>query len=167
MVRTARGQRYFGDSGRNIELKIENGELRMIIRKIIVLCFLLFIVKGQAQNVPEEILFCEIRNNSIVEISVLQPLNFEIDTNSQFSTLNSQLKERDPILAWLISFPVGVLGLHRAYLGTDTKTVILYIITAGGVFGIVPMIDWILLLKGIQDGDISKFVNNRKFIMWL
>jgi TM2 domain-containing membrane protein YozV len=101
------------------------------------------------------------------EISTLKPLNFEIDTNSQSLLLTPQLKEKDPILAWLISFPAGILGLHRAYLGTETKTVLLYIATAGGLFGIVPMIDWILLLKGIQSGDIAKYVNNRKFIMWL
>jgi len=100
-------------------------------------------------------------------ITMLEPLNFEIDTNSQFSILNSQLKEKDPVIAWLISFPTGMLGLHRAYLGTSTTTVILYIATVGGVFGLVPMIDWILLLRGIQNDDISKFVGNRRFIMWL
>ena len=94
------------------------------------------------------------------EISILQPLTFEMDTNSQ-------LKEKDPVIAWLISFPTGMLGLHRAYLGTSTTTVILYIVTAGGILGIVPMIDWILLLRGIQDGDISRFVGNRRFVMWL
>ena len=98
------------------------------------------------------------------EISILQPLNFEIDTNCQF---NSQLIEKDPVIAWLICFPTGMLGLHRAYLGTSATTVILYIVTVGGIFGIVPMIDWILLLKGIQDGDISRFVGNRRFVMWL
>ena len=101
------------------------------------------------------------------EISILQPLNFEIDTNCQLSTVNSQLKEKDPVVAWLISFPAGMLGLHRVYSGTSTTTVILYIVTAGGILGIVPMIDWILLLRSIQTGDSSRFVNNRKFIMWL
>jgi TM2 domain-containing membrane protein YozV len=101
------------------------------------------------------------------EISTLTPLSFEVDSNSQLLVLNSSLKEKDPIIAWLISFPGGMLGLHRAYLGTSTQTIILYIITAGGVFGIVPTLDWILLLKGIQNGDISKFINNRRFIMWL
>ena len=101
------------------------------------------------------------------EITKLEPINFEIDTNSQISILHSPLKEKDPIVAWLISFPTGMLGLHRAYLGTSTTTIVLYIVTVGGVFGIVPMIDWILLLKGIQNGDISKFIGNRKFIMWI
>lgn len=131
------------------------------------LIVLIFAGKIWAQNTPEEALFCEIRDNhSGVQISKLEPLKFEIDTNSQLSTLNFQLKKKDPVVAWLISFPTGMLGLHRLYLGTDVKTMVFYIVTLGGVFGIVPMIDWILLLRGIQSGDISKYVNNRKFIMW-
>ena len=120
----------------------------MIVRKICLIICVFFATKTHA------------------EISILQPLNFEIDTNCQLSIVNCQLK-KDPVIAWLISFPTGMLGLHRAYLGTSTTTVILYIVTAGGILGIVPMIDWILLLRGIQNGDISKFVGNRRFIMWL
>jgi len=121
----------------------------MIVRKIILIVCVFFAMKTQA------------------EITRLEPLNFEIDTNCQLSVVSCQLKEKDPIIAWLISFPTGMFGLHRAYLGADTKTVLLYIVTAGGIFGIVPMIDWILLLRGIQDGDISRFVGNRRFVMWL
>jgi len=115
---------------------------KIIMKKTLLLIVLFFATKTHA------------------EISILQPLTFEMDTNSQ-------LKEKDPVIAWLISFPTGMLGLHRAYLGTSTTTVILYIVTAGGILGIVPMIDWILLLRGIQDGDISRFVGNRRFVMWL
>ncbi|MDR0438411.1 MAG: TM2 domain-containing protein [Bacteroidales bacterium] len=137
------------------------------MKKMFFLIVLIFAGKIWAQNTPEEALFCEIRDNhSGVQISKLEPLKFEIDTNSQLSTLNFQLKKKDPVVAWLISFPTGMLGLHRLYLGTDVKTMVFYIVTLGGVFGIVPMIDWILLLRGIQSGDISKYVNNRKFIMW-
>ena len=122
----------------------------MIYRKIILIVCVFVATKTQA------------------EITKLQSLNFETTMIQQLndSTIQ-QLNTKDPIIAWLISFPTGMLGLHRAYLGTDTKTVILYIVTAGGIFGIVPMIDWILLLRGIQNGDISKFVGNRRFIMWL
>ncbi|MCL2682736.1 MAG: TM2 domain-containing protein [Bacteroidales bacterium] len=138
------------------------------MKKMFFLIVLLFVGKIWAQNTPEEAFFCEIQDNqSTVQITKLDPIKFEIASNSQFSTLNPQLKEKDPVVAWLISFPAGMFGLHRLYLGTDVKTVLLYIITLGGVFGIVPMIDWILLLKGIQTGDISKYVNNRKFIMWI
>ena len=133
----------------------------MIIRTIFFFVIFLFFGKIWAQDVSIEVFLCENQDSrTTTQFSKLEPLNLEINPNFQ-------LKEKDPVVAWLISFPAGFLGLHRAYLGTDTKTVLLYIVTLGGVFGIVPMIDWILLLKGIQTGDISRYVNNRKFIMWL
>ncbi|MDR2907096.1 MAG: TM2 domain-containing protein [Bacteroidales bacterium] len=88
-------------------------------------------------------------------------------SNSVEIQQDSSLNQKDPVIAWLIAFPAGMLGLHRVYLGTDVKTVLLYIVTAGGFLGIVPMVDWILLLKGIQNGDISKYERNKRFIMWL
>jgi TM2 domain-containing membrane protein YozV len=119
----------------------------------IFLTLVFFCGKISAEDVPEKI-----------KISTLEPLSLEID-HSPFTIHHLPLK--DPLIAWLISFPGGMLGLHRLYLGTDTKTIMLYIATFGGVFGIVPMMDWILLMQGIQKGDISKYVNNRRFIMWL
>ena len=86
---------------------------------------------------------------------------------AQDDTTNQLTNSRDPVVAWLVSFPAGMLGLHRVYLGTDAKTVLLYIATAGGFLGIVPMMDWILLLRAIQNGDVSRYVNNKRFIMWL
>jgi hypothetical protein len=41
-----------------------------------------------------------------------------------------------------------------------------YILTCGGIFGIVPFVDWIVLLIGLVEDDISKYVNNPKFFMW-
>ncbi|MDR1950872.1 MAG: TM2 domain-containing protein [Bacteroidales bacterium] len=152
----------------------------------IFLAVLLLTGKIWAQNQPIDEFFSENRDNlSTEQISTLTPLNLKMENgewrmenfydtldnhlaqpNSQLSILNSQLN-KDPVIAWLINFPTGIFGLHRAYLGTSGKTIFLYFVTVGGVFGIVPMIDWILLLKGIQTGDISKYIGNRKFIMWL
>ena len=111
-----------------------------------------------AQDLPAETVLYESQNASASSIDHSEALELLL--------VDSLLKTKDPVIAWLISFPAGMLGLHRAYLGTSGKTVFLYVITAGGFLGIVPMIDWILLLKGIQDGDISNYENNRRFIMW-
>ena len=40
-----------------------------------------------------------------------------------------------------------------------------YILTCGGC-GIVATVDWIVLLIGLINNDISKYVNNPKFFMW-
>ncbi len=163
------------------KLKIENGELRM--KKIFLGILIYFAGQISAQSVFVDEMICSQQADiSISQISTLNPIELDYTglISESFSILHSQFSidsvqfetqfsqsRKDPIIAWLISFPVGFLGLHRVYLGTDVKTVLLYIVTAGGFLGIVPMVDWILLLKGIQTGDISKYVGNRKFLMWL
>lgn len=66
--------------------------------------------------------------------------------------------------ALLLNFFLGGLGIHRLYLGTKTFTWVGYILTCGGIFGIVPLIDFIVLI--IHNDDISAYVNNPKFFMW-
>jgi len=69
-------------------------------------------------------------------------------------------------VAFALAFIVGGLGVHRFYLGTATLTGIGYILTCGGIFGIVPFVDWIVLLVGAINNDIGKYEDNTKFFMW-
>ncbi len=71
---------------------------------------------------------------------------------------------KSAIAAIVIDFFVGGLGIHRAYLGTKTFTWIGYILTCGGIGGIVPFVDLIVLC--VNAGDISKYEDNPKFFMW-
>jgi len=71
----------------------------------------------------------------------------------------------NPVVAFVLSFFLGGLGIHRIYMGTSIGTVIGYILTLGGC-GIVSLIDWIVLLIGLIDDDVSDYVNNPKFFMW-
>ncbi len=73
--------------------------------------------------------------------------------------------DKDPIVAFLLVWFLGGFGIHRAYLGTSTGTIIAYILTVGGC-GIVWTIDLIMLLVGLINNDISKYVDNPKFFMW-
>jgi len=73
-------------------------------------------------------------------------------------------QQKDAIVAIVLDFFLGGLGVHRFYLGTETLTGIGYILTCGGIFGIVPLIDFVVLI--IDNKDISKYVNNPKFFMW-
>lgn len=74
-------------------------------------------------------------------------------------------QEKDPLVAFLLSWFLGYLGIHRAYLGTSTGTIVGYILTLGGC-GIVATIDWIMLLIGLINDDIGQYVDNPKFFMW-
>jgi TM2 domain-containing membrane protein YozV len=66
--------------------------------------------------------------------------------------------------ALLLNLFLGGLGIHRLYLGTETLTWVGYILTCGGIFGVVPLIDLVVLI--IDNDNISPYVNNPKFFMW-
>ena len=72
-----------------------------------------------------------------------------------------------PIVAFLLSiFPVtGWLAIHRMYMGTSVLAVILNIVTGAG-FGVVYVIDWVMLLIGVLDNNIGQYCNNGRWWMW-
>lgn len=73
-------------------------------------------------------------------------------------------KDKDAVVAIVLDFFLGGFGIHRFYLGTETLTGLGYILTCGGIFGIVPLVDFIVLI--IDNKDISPYINNPKFFMW-
>ena len=75
-------------------------------------------------------------------------------------------KNNRKITAALLAFPFpfGIVGLHRIYLGTKPYVPIAYIATLGGVFGILPLIDFCAILL---DKDFANFENNGKVLMWV
>ena len=72
------------------------------------------------------------------------------------------------IIALLIDAPLGLgfIGIHRHILGTKPINCLWYFLTLGGIFGIIPLIDWIMILIDIINGSASYF-DNPAFIMWL
>lgn len=72
-----------------------------------------------------------------------------------------------PILAFIFSaIPVtGWLAIHRMYMGTSVLAVVLNIVTGAG-FGVVYVIDAVMLLLGVLDNNISKYCNNGRWLMW-
>lgn len=71
----------------------------------------------------------------------------------------------NPAVAFILAFFLGQLGIHRFYMGTATLTGVGYILTLGGC-GVVAFIDWVFLLIGVVNNDISKYEDNTKFFMW-
>ncbi len=72
----------------------------------------------------------------------------------------------NPWIAFILAWVVGGLGIHRVYLGGKTSLILIYVVTCFGIFGIVPLVDWIVLLIGAVKNDISAYVNNDSFFMW-
>jgi TM2 domain-containing membrane protein YozV len=61
-------------------------------------------------------------------------------------------------------FPCGIVGLHRIYLGSAPYVPIVYIATLGGALGILPFIDFCVLLI---DKDLEPYIGNDKVFMWV
>lgn len=84
-------------------------------------------------------------------------------TDLQFdqSVLQTQ-GDNNQIVAVVLGIFLGQLAIHRVYLGGKGSLILIYFITCGGIFGIVPLVDWIsILINGVDD-----FVDNDKFIVW-
>ena len=58
--------------------------------------------------------------------------------------------------AILLCFFLGGLGVHRFYLG-ETGKGILYILTGFGLFGIIPLIDFVIWLLGSNESFDNKY----------
>lgn len=80
------------------------------------------------------------------------------------SFASATVSSKDPIVAIVLDFFLGGFGIHRFYLGTEVLTGVGYILTCGGIFGIVPLVDFVVLI--INYKDISPYINNPKFFMW-
>jgi TM2 domain-containing membrane protein YozV len=59
--------------------------------------------------------------------------------------------DKNPIIGAVIAFFLGGLGIHRVYMGSKPIMILWYILTIGGIFGLLPLIDFIRLLIGHGD----------------
>ena len=91
--------------------------------------------------------------------------NNQIDRTTTSATQQLRAGNDNAIAAFLLCWFIGYLGIHRFYMGTEALTGVAYILTGGGC-GIVVLVDWIMLLIGVIDDDISDYVDNPKFFMW-
>lgn len=80
------------------------------------------------------------------------------------ATLSSS--NSNPVAAFLLCTFLGGFGVHRHYMGTRPWMWAIYTFTFGGIFGIVPLIDWVMLIVGLVEDDITDFCGNTKFFMW-
>ena len=106
-------------------------------------------------------------NSVDASVAALSEQNNAFAANGQINFANAahfKASDKSFVAAILLNFFLGGLGIHRLYLGTATMTWIGYILTCGGIFGIVPFVDFIVLI--IHNDDISAYVDNTHFFMW-
>lgn len=81
--------------------------------------------------------------------------------------VNLNAKSVNPWGAFALCWLLGEFGIHRHYMGTKPSMWAIYTFTCGGIFGIVPVVDWVVLLVGAIQDDISEYIDNDSFFMWL
>ena len=79
------------------------------------------------------------------------------------SLLKNATAENKKVTAAILTLTLGMLGVHRIYLGTAPYIPAVYLFTFGGGFFILPIIDLVMILS---TNDITKFENNKKLLMW-
>jgi TM2 domain-containing membrane protein YozV len=99
-----------------------------------------------------------------VETSMISINATELNSVASNVSTTVMAQQKDAIVAIVLDVFLGGLGIHRFYLGTETLTGLGYILTCGGIFGIVPLVDFIVLIIDIK--DISAYIDNPKFFMW-
>ncbi len=133
---------------------------------VLSLCFIWCIitsVKGHGTNIPKykaklNIVFQEVKvpAHSCVVFSDTLKANVK-------DTIVYHKKHR--LIAALLAFPVlGIFGLHRIYMHTAPIVPLVYIATAGGLFGVLPFIDFVLILLN-KDIHLT-YTSNPHLFMW-
>ena len=86
--------------------------------------------------------------------------------NPPFKKIKDDINKHKKIISAILAFPFpfGFFGAHRIYLGSKPYVPLVYIATFGGAFGILPFIDFVVI---VLDKDITRFENNEKVFMWV
>jgi TM2 domain-containing membrane protein YozV len=139
------------------------------MRKLVVIFFCLMgsmiasAAKGNVRVIPMDTIHDTITLDK-AEISAIRNLMVSDPAKADFQdTVKFRKKHR--AIAALLAFPVlGVFGLHRIYMHTAPAVPFIYIVTAGGLFGVLPFIDFVLILLN-KDIHLT-YTSNPHLFMW-
>lgn len=100
-----------------------------------------------------------------VESVMEQATAIQVNLSAEdFFSATSIQADKNPWVAVVLDFFLGGFGIHRVYLGTPPGIIAGYFFTCGGIFGVLPLIDFIVLI--INNDDISPYVDKKGLIMF-
>ncbi|MBK9477642.1 MAG: TM2 domain-containing protein [Bacteroidetes bacterium] len=108
----------------------------------------------------ERFIDCE----SVCEESVSGSNSEVIQMKGLAKKYHAAFQENKRLTAAMLTFALGMLGVHRLYLGTKPWIPAVYLFTCGGGFLVLPLIDFGVILFS---KDISKFEHNDRVLMWV
>ena len=105
--------------------------------------------------------------DALIEDAVeVSPSVSDLSASAPVSLPSSTVSSVSPVASFLLCTFLGGFGIHRHYMGTRPFMWVLYTFTFGGIFGVVPFVDWVFLLIGVVEDNISQYCGNTKFFMW-
>ncbi len=112
---------------------------------------------------------CVSVNDSILNSIATDTLHLQSNQNatahSIIDTIKDNQKKKKRVTAFCaFPFPLGFVAAHRIMLGTKPWVPIVYVATFGGCFGLLPLIDFCVILFS---KDITQYENNPNIFMWI
>lgn len=94
---------------------------------------------------------------------------FQINKKDEILLTASPLKEiqkKKKLVTAILAFPFpfGFVAAHRVMLGTKPWIPIVYVATFGGCFGLLPLVDFCVI---ICSKNIEQYENNPNLFMWI
>lgn len=144
----------------------------MHLKTILITICLLFVQKAGFGHELAAQKYYLLDENMVIIDSVITAETYSTQENNKqrpnplLKLFKAKQKKNKRITAALLAFPFpfGIVGLHRIYLGTAPYVPVAYIASLGGVFGVLPFIDFCVLLL---DKDEKRYIDNKKVFMWV
>jgi TM2 domain-containing membrane protein YozV len=142
----------------------------MLLRSLFVfLSFFVFKSQLRSENLLDtEIILSD--SGSVARLITCETVGTEITNgerpNPVLHLFKIRQKKNKKITAAILAFPFpfGIVGLHRIYLGTAPYVPVVYIGTLGGVLGILPFIDFCVI---VLDKNVDRYIENKNVLMWV
>ena len=133
-----------------------------------ILFFLLLPFFSRADGSENDTLVLDSLIHSSEFISVRTEYGHEASWKYRFvDYLKRNVGENNKAVAAVLAFPLfGIIGLHRIYLGTKPYVPVVYIATLGGCAGVLPLIDFFVILFANKEA-FERYKENPKVFMWI
>ena len=136
----------------------------MLKRIVIGILFLFcaFLRSEAHTNVPE------IPGDTISAQDTTQADSLHTKVTEKKSITPDESFRKKKLITSILAFPVpfGIVGMHRIYLGSEPWVPIVYLVTAGGGIGLLPLIDFFYIISADEE-EFKKYENNPRVFMFV
>lgn len=137
------------------------------MKKFIIALIAMFAI-ASAANATNAYKIDDAAIDAVVENAVaISPMSLMAELPASVPASASISSSKSPVAAILLTFFLGEFGVHRHYMGTRPWMWAIYTFTFGGIFGVVPFIDFIMEIVALaEDNSVGRYCGNTKFFMW-